>query len=456
MKEDAEKYNSIFVGIVKLYRNKLMTEHGKSPSFGENITGIINYPWQFIFVHSDFPEIELIITFHIKKRPDLEFRFYESHNYQEMFKIIENGVLMDPLSKSVRLDHLEEGIASIIRDSRQYTILEVPSKNSILLGRSYPDDQFSIHLVYGSILNMSVAEIASRLVKETPLEDYDKEIPHEDPTKTIILKGLGSCTDPPIWIDTPGKKPFIEKVYGTLPWKASKIEFKVDDIGGMSSLICKNGFIAIGTQDTFKALTTLNTIIGAMMVVLDKPFNVIRENDLGSAEFKNGSSSISGGRFYTGHSIYSPTPLIVQKDKIQEIFKLASAVAKNPKLQTELILALETGAYVKNSEWKQAILMGWLFLEDIYIADIWSRLMLSKQMTDERISKLNRYDIDIKLEFLNISGKIDDNEYKFIRKLKGARNKTIHEGKIPDKSDVIACLGKILNILRTDLMNVTV
>ena len=445
------KYRTALISLASEYRKGVIKKYGRFPSFDEYSIGNFSPSTQILFMHSDFPEIELILLFHLRERKDLEFRFYSSRDYNEMLITIAS-VLNDPLCTIVGERQVEMSLADLVRGSMQYNIITVPSKNSILMGKRAPSGaNYSVQLLYGTILKIDPIELARKLVIQTAIKEPTRDLQQQIPQEVPILNGLGTHTDPPVWIDTAEKKPFIEKVYGYIPWKSSSIEYKVDCLGGHKALICKDGYIAIDTKDKEKALTAINTLLGSMMVLLDITFNVTRENDLGTAVFGSHSAGLSGGRFWTHFSLDSVAPVVIQRDQIKEIFALGVSVMEDPKLQTQLTLALEAKAHEKNGEWKQAILMGWLFLEDIYIADIWARQLPQVQMNIERKSKLNRYDIDTKVEILNILGIIDDDEYKLIRKLKKARNKAIHDGEIPKREDVTACLDKILKILRSNL-----
>lgn len=447
------KYKETFLTLIKKYREEVGQKYGKFPSFKETPIGNLSPPTQIIFFHSDFPEIELIILFHLQERDDLEFHFYESKNYKEWLRTIESDVLKNPLCKIIGEEEIEMSLANLIRNSMQYNIISVPCKNCFLTGRSESSGaNYSVQLLYGTIVNANITELAKKLVIQTPISgtvlDLQQQISNEPP----ILDGLGSHSDPPVWIDSADQKQFIEKVYGYPPWKSSEIEY-IGNLAGYKALICKDGYIAVNTKDKEKALSVMNTLLGSMMVLLNTAFNVARENDLGTAVFSNHSAGLSGGRFWTHSSTDSVAPVVIKRDQIKEIFSLAESVMKSPKLKTELRLALEFKAHERNSEWIQAILIGWLFLEDIYIARIWEKVLQRIQNSDRK-SKLIGYDIDKKLEILNILGMIDDDEYKLIMRLKRVRNEAIHEGKIPDKANVTDMLDKILSILRDDLRKV--
>lgn len=444
------KYKTTFLTLIREYRRGVVKKYGRFPSFEEYSIGNLSPPTQIVFFHSVFPEIEVILLFHLQERKDLEFHFYRSRDHNDMFKIIENSLLNNPIIVTLGREVVEKSLADILKNSMFYNIITVPFKNSFLNGSSNPSyGEFSVQLFFGSILKVNQIELVRKLVSETTIRGPDLEISNAISQNVPILKGLGTHSDPPIWIDIPGKKPFRELVY-EYP-NSSKIEYNVNDLGGCKALICKDGYIAIGTEDRERAMIAINALLGSAMVLLDKSFNVVRDNDIGSAEFTDHSAGLSGGKFWTHSSMDSVPPILIHNDKVKEIFKLAATVMNNPKLQTELILALEARAHEKNGELKQAILIGWLFLEDVYVADLWSKLMQSIPTNSDRKDRLNGYDVATKLEILNISGKIQDNEFRSIGILRKSRNETIHKGNNPQKRDVKSCLELVFDVLRKDL-----
>lgn len=444
------KYRKAIISLASEYRKEIVKKYGRYPSFDEMAIGNYSPPTQVLFMHSDFPEIELILLFHSKERKDLDFHFYGSRDYNEMMKTIEAGVLRDPMCTIVGKEKVELSLAYLINNSMQYDIITVPFKNSILSGRSEADTNYSVQLLYGTILNINLMELARKIAGQTYVAKYDQNLDNQVAQDVPILDGLGSHTDPPTWIDSHENKSFIDKVYRYPSWKSANIVYMDEDMGGCKALICKDGYIAIGTKDKEKALSAINTLLGSMMVILNTPFNMIRENDLGFATFSKQSAGLSGGKFWTSSRDYE-APVIINIDKVEEIFTLAGSVMKDQRLKTELSLVLEAKAHAKNGEWKQAILIGWLFLEDIYIDDMWTKLLSERQMNEKKKDRLDRLNIDIKLATLNLLDKIDHNEYEWLDKLRRVRNGIIHRGDMPDKRDVILCMEKIMKILKRDL-----
>lgn len=311
------KYRRAIVSLANEFRKEMASKYGRFPSLKELPIGNFSPPSQILFMHSNLPEIELILLFHLEEENDLDFHYYSSRNYKEMMETIEAGVLRDPWCKIVGSEKVGSSLANIISNSKQYNILTVPSKNSILLGRSEAETNFSVQLLYGTILGADSIELVKKIGGPAIIEEHAQDSDNQPSRDTTILDGFGAHADPPVWIDTHEERHFIDKVYRYPSWKSAKIIHIEQDFGGYIALICKDGYIAIGTKDKEEALSAINTLLGSMMVILGIPFNTVRENDVGSATFSMTSSSLSGGKFWA-HSEDYDTPITIDADKVKE------------------------------------------------------------------------------------------------------------------------------------------
>ncbi|MEM1599790.1 MAG: hypothetical protein QXW51_03100, partial [Sulfolobaceae archaeon] len=234
--------------------------------------------------------------------------------------------------------------------------------------------------------------------------------------------------------------------WSSLLWRYSLKNVITDNYKKRPIVITRDGYIAIGEKDKTKAQELINEIMSVMLL---RGFDVhaVREIDLGRATFtERGAVEISWNPLRTppfyAERFFPTAPTInrtADEEKIKNTLRLAELLTTDDRIKTLLSLYLETHTYFENMEFKQALMMGWIILEEYYIKDLWSS-RISKATTDKkRLSKLGSWNIDHQIEALNLSGELSKEEYNLLMEIKEARNKVVHEGKSPPKEIVEKC-----------------
>ena len=232
---------------------------------------------------------------------------------------------------------------------------------------------------------------------------------------------------------------------------------------GVPLIVTRDGYIAIGVEDKAKALAFLNEITAVLLITRKIPVFMIRELDLGEAEiaergFKKSwyPLSIRSKLFNMLEKRYDPELLVkerrtIKEEDVDKTIRWAELLTTDERLKTLLLLTLETLTHGANDEYKQALILGWVILEEFYVNELWRTHVLSK-VGNDRKRKLRRWTVDSKLEALNIAGAVSNDMYANLRKLKSERNDIVHRGKEPSSDSVNLCLELIQRVV-TDYMS---
>ena len=401
-------------------------------------------PSQMVILRSKHPRIECVIVSHLEDEPDMEIHSYESSTYDELFRLIETKVLNDRICLRIGRVEVEEALAIVINSARQYNIINLPRENGMLAGRSVMAESPSyVFLSAGSILDLDARKEGAKIANNARIHELIPAWTAKLPKEKVTPDGLGTRLDPEIWIGSESELSFAEKAFGPSPSGAHTIEFKTS-YKDVPLVISRGGYFAVGTKDKAKALPLLNEIAAALMIVSNLPVSIIREYDLGEARFADRSSSTSGGKNST-----SSHPILVSRETIERAIAFARRLENNPRLTAALVLALEAQTHWKYSEWAQALITSWIFLEEIYIDDAWKQFIRTKTVVPKpRLDKLENYNVDWKLEALNLSGKLSDERYSELMKIKTERNHVVHTGANPRKEIVGRSVILMVNFIR--------
>jgi hypothetical protein len=191
-------------------------------------------------------------------------------------------------------------------------------------------------------------------------------------------------------------------------------------------------------EEKSKALELLNEVAAALLL-LGVPLHAIREADLGEAVFKERSAQWSAP--FTGPEDWSPFPrLVLDEGKLRGAIRLAELITTDERMRTLISLFHEAYTYFVGTEYKQALIMSWVILEDFYIDGLLSSTISKITSDKDRLSKIKGWNIDQRLEVLNISHAISNEEYALLMEIKRARNEVVHEGKTPKGEVVEKCV----------------
>jgi hypothetical protein len=372
---------------------------------------------------------------------------------------IEGEVLSSSLIKTVGIEKVENFFVHSLRSlQRLYDPLLGLPKPHIDGKHLISDNPHTVAwIVLGSLLNLDAGEVASECIKAITGAAKPTVQTAQPEEEKVIVKGFGTYIYPPIWVgETPKPGGLRDKIVGLPLYEYSSERAITEVYRERPIIVTRDGYIAITEKEKPKALEFLNHIMSALLV-LGTPVYMIRENDLGAATIKERGFAINyrtfsqrGWLFDQRFSADAVSPSrsrpTVEVEKMKKAIKWAEVFIVNPKVATLLLLHLEARTHFLNSEYKQALVVSWVILEDFHVKDLWSS-QIQKRMSDaDRLGKLGSWEVDKKLEALDIAGAITSEEYALFMKIKGARNEVVHEGKEPEKEIVERSLEMISTV----------
>ncbi|MEM1583051.1 MAG: hypothetical protein QXK89_11185 [Candidatus Bathyarchaeia archaeon] len=411
----------------------------------------LTQPCQMLVIWAKEPEFQIIFVIHLSELEDKYIEVYGPTENDKLIVFIEEYFLKSPIIKFIGRELVEDFLAHELRIIHNfYGPLKSPPKTSIvskwLLS---PKEQKSIGwLVTGNIQNLDLKETVDGFIKEiiSAAKPLQPAPPKEE---RKILEGFGAYIYPPVWIGEESKpKSFGEKIWGTSFWLHREEKALVSKYKGRPLIVTRDGYIAIGEIERWKALDLLNEIISTLLVC-GVEVHAIRDIDLGESLFTESGAKFSWNPIssrawlhYPETLLYHPFPkrAILSEEKVSKMIKLAELLTSDSKVKTLLLLFLEAYTYFINTEYKQALILSWIILEDYYIKDLWLSITSKITPNERRQNKLASWKTDERLEALNISHILTNEEYDLLMKIKDARNDVVHEGKIPPKEIVEECL----------------
>jgi hypothetical protein len=455
METPRERLHSWLIRLVTDFREeiaKLPDEKQKSVSRTlEDFT----HPCQITVIWAREPEFQILVLTRASELEDKLISICGPVENIRLIETIENELPSYPIFNLIGKERIEGFLADGIADIRQrLDPLQGPSKQSAILGqRRISDRPYAAGwTICGSLANLQVREVVDRplrLLKSTAT--LSTSLP---PKQDVILKGFGAHIYPSAWVgEIPKPRSFKERLSGSVPWLYSSQRVVTCTYKQRPLAVTGDGYIAVGEGQKSRALECLNEIMSTLLV-LGTSVYVFRENDLSETTFTATGYSTSGSG--TSPRLWFPIDLqkllprrtLIPKENIEKATKWAEILTADVRLKTLLLLSLEFQTHFMNSEYKQALVMGWVVLEDFYIKDLWT-LQISKVVSDkDRSNKLGSWDVDRQLETLSLAHELNNDEYDLLMRIKDARNKTVHEGKDPAREVVEECSGMILEIVR--------
>ncbi|MBD3350920.1 MAG: hypothetical protein GF364_05485 [Candidatus Lokiarchaeota archaeon] len=271
------------------------------------------------------------------------------------------------------------------------------------------------------------------------------------------LKGFGLEINPAIWIGNIPKPTLKEKLHNTSLIRY--IETIIDTTYKKKRILIKNnGFMAIIEKDKETALNYLNEIISIMMISgIDLRSG--KENQLYDYQVDEDraheSTSISGLR--SGFRIqrtkeFAPITefnldwgvIKITKQHMLAILKKAENLTRTPLLSTFCKTLLDAYSHYQKSEYSQSFILSWSLLEQIINKKL-QDFIYQRGVDKRRENKLDRWNLDTKIENLSLLLLITDQDYNDIMTLKHKRNSFIHNLNPIEKEDAENCLIQVKN-----------
>ncbi|MCR6693003.1 MAG: hypothetical protein MRT15_11470 [archaeon YNP-LCB-003-016] len=400
----------------------------------------LSFPCQMMVIWAKEPEFQIIVIAHLKEMEDKTIEIYGPIENSNLFDYIEKQVLNSNFVKLIGRDEVKNSLAHIFTWLlRNYNPLSPLRPGIFVKTRIRFDEPYSVGwLVVGNLLRCDIKELIDNCIKEI-ISTARPSFPASPPEEKVILEGFGAYVRPPIWIgEVPKPKSFREKVLGLPLWEYSSQRVVMDVYKGFPVIVLRNGYIAIGIKEKSKALEFLNEMM-ATLLLLGIQTHVIREVDLGEATFKEKSAQWSAP--ISPETWPYVSQFVINEVKVRNAIKLAELITTNERMKSLISLLHEAYTYFMNTEYKQALIMSWVILEDFYIEDLLSSTISKITSDKKRLEKIENWNIDQKIEVLNISHVISNEEYDLLMEIKKARNDVVHEGKAPGKEIVEKCLN---------------
>jgi len=468
-RELKEKLQNWLIELISHFREeleKLPYDKRKIASLGlEDLSEIC----QLVVIWAKDPEFQIIIITHSNSLEDKLIEIYGPVENNKLVGLIEYDVLKSPIIEVVGREKVEDALIYDLRLIQYYLnpLISIP-KPFFLNKHSVSDSPYAVSwIVVGNLLDLNSKELAKIFVNNIKSSLESTPSPQSPQEDKLILEGFGTYVYPHIWIgDIPKPKSFREKVFGMPLWISATEKIIIETYKKRPVVITRDGFIAIGEKDKWKALELLNELV-SVLLLRGIPCNVVREVDLEEAKITENSlqrawSPLSGRTllpqrlfidYFSPFSSYSTLyfaslPLkSVKEEDMRKVIKLAELLTIDDRMNTLLLLYLEAFTYFLNTEYKQSLIMGWIIIEDYYIKDLWLE-HTSKIPNEKRVSKLASWTVDARLEVLNISHILTDEEYSLLMEIKDVRNEVVHEGKLPTKEIVERCLNLVSKIIQ--------
>jgi len=418
----------------------------------------LSEPCQFLVIWAEEPEFQIVLITHLTQLEDKYIEIYGPIENSKLIETIENEVLKSSIFEYLGGEKVENFLIRELRVIPQlYNPLHGVPKPFIKSKTLISSDVYAVGwLVIGSLSDLDLEKMVNEIIQE--IKSAARSPPTPQPQAPPILEGFGTYIYPPLWIgEIPRPKSFRERFHGRPLWSYSWERAITDTYKNRPIVITRDGYIAIGEKDRLKAQELINEIMSTMLL-RGLTVQVVREIDLGQATFtESGASfgwnpfSLRTTPFYAERFFLESLPMdrrITNEEKIRKTIRLAELLTTDDRIKTLLLLYLEASTYFANTEFKQTLMMGWIILEDFYIKDLWTS-QISKVTTDKnRLSKLGSWNIDQRLEALNLSGALSNEEYDLLMKIKDARNDVVHEGKIPSKEVVEKCINLAFKVVQ--------
>jgi len=292
----------------------------------------------------------------------------------------------------------------------------------------------------------------------TSFKEIDKNFKKITETR---VNGFGAYIFPPVWVDEIPKASFQQRILSGLD-----ILFHQKAVEGNYNksifIVTKDGFVALGIHDKYKALRELNTIM-ASAIISEIPMLSVKDFEVGEvtidiqkSEISSFSMELGSLRNILGSSVYTQPSLvhdrkIISSKIVVNIIETAEKISKDEKLQSLCLFLLESYTHLVNMELSSAFLLSWYVIET-WLMEKWDSLLNDKSITGERREKLRSHLLykttDRVIETLNLMSKISNEEYSQLMKFKDTRNGIVHRGIIPSKDRVDECFNYAHKIIK--------
>lgn len=124
---------------------------------------------------------------------------------------------------------------------------------------------------------------------------------------------------------------------------------------------------------------------------------------------------------------------------MRQLIRLADRLIKDNEITKLLRFFHESFIHKKNHESNSAFVLAWQVIET-WILNQWILFLQNKRLTGNNIRKLADWNVDVVIQTLHISGKINRQLRDTLDQLRKKRNKIFHRGQFASKQDVESCV----------------
>jgi len=445
------------MGLIDIFREKMSNLSLEEQKAAPRTLEDLSYPCQVIVIWAKEPEFQIVTFAHIGDLEDKLTELCGPIENSELISYIEKEVLNSPIASSIGKEKMTNFITWELSQIRTlYNPLEGSPKPHLNGMIRIHDDPFAFGwIVVGNLANLDLKEVVDECIGNV-ISTAKPSPATPTPEEKVILEGFGTFIYPPAWIGEVPQPSFRERISGYPFWKHSWERAITEVYKHNFIVLTEEGYIAVGEKERVKALEHINEIMSTLLV-LGVHVYIVRENDLGEATFREKGAQWSYGglraslfdqRFPEHPELLLTRRTVLEKEKVKKAIRLAEILTSDEKIKTLLLLFLESHTHQRNSEYKQALLVSWVMLEDFYIKDLWSQTISKLEADEDRMGKLGSWSVDHKLETLSVAHIITDTEYDLLMQIKDARNEVFHEGKEPRKELVEKCLELVSGVVQ--------
>jgi len=449
-----KKLQEMIVGLISLFREELEKLTQEEQMAASRTLDDLSKPCQFMVIWMKDPEFQIALITHLTQLEDKHIEVYGPLENLKLPDYIEDKVLKSPMIEFLGRERVEEflifelGNVNLLFDP----LHGIPQPTIYRKSRLSSDPYGAFWFIKGNLITLDTQKLVEEAIKGIKSAAQQQPSQSPPPSKPI-LEGFGTYIKPPIWIgEIPRPKSFKEKMeslplsirlgsgiipISTLMYLGERVI--TDNYKNRPLIVTRSGYISIGERDRTKALELINEIMSTMHLHNIK-CQVVREIELGNVTFTE-----SGALFDINPFILTTQRNEVSEEQIKKSVKLAERLTEDHKTKTLLLFFLEAFSHFSNTEFKQALTAGWLVCE-IYIKDSWATY--TSKLPPKRRKKLEGWDVDKKMEVLNLRGMLQDDDYNLLEEIKLARNKLSHEGEPPPRDIVEKCVNLSFEIVK--------
>ncbi len=274
-------------------------------------------------------------------------------------------------------------------------------------------------------------------------------------------KVVGTYYYPHVRIGDQVELSFHEKLIDAIgqPYNPPKVDFQFQ-IANYEGFYDTFGFVGIQINEKKEAMKLLNTIFG-ISCLFGYEFLSVREFDLYCGGINKETQTFGGLSYFIGNkrgkatSSYGNRSIHIAQNVMENIISISDLICKEKELNECVHFFLESITHYSGKEFSQSFIFSWLVAEKD-IAQKFNELLEEKNVTGKRKKKFMQFlkwPTESKLEMLAFTGKIDNQQYKFLIGNNSKRNKVFHSGEFVTEDESKEMLTYVTKLLRDIITN---